>query len=398
MIKIFYRPLICVLAAAFAVFQVSSAAASASGSSVQTAAKTLTAAEQLESVSAHGYVLTEMQTGTVLYAENADRKIRQSHFAKLMTLLLLAEKIDSAAVSRDDMFTATDRANAQSDPQIWLDKGEKISVDELVKSVTVGNANDAAVTIAENVCKDESEFVKQMNARAASLGMTNTHYSDSTGVSGGNVTTAADLSKLCSELSRYEFLTPYLKTWLVNVRSGKAELVNSNRLVRSYKGITGMKVCSAKDIGSCGCVTAEKSGLKLCAVVIGSPDNDKRDDDIKKLLKCGADGFQLYSPEVPKELLQSIPVTHGEQLECEVKTEREPLVVIKRGTAGELKVKAEREELLEAPVTQGQVCAVYSLYDDKKCVFTVNIVSANSVGKMNWKCAVKKLLYNLVKM
>ena len=397
MIRSFSKLLICVAAVAFSVVQVSSAV-SASGSSVQTAAKTQTAAEQLETVSAPGYILSEMQTGTVLYEKNADSKIHQSHFAKLMTLLLLAEKLDKGELSKTDAFTVTDRANAQGDPQIWLDKGEEISVDELIKSITVGNANDAAVTIAENICSSESEFVNEMNVRAKQIGMENTHYSDSTGISKSNVTTARDLSRLCLELSRYDFLTPYLKTWLVNVRSGMAELVNSNRLVRNYKGITGMKACSAKDIRSCACVTAEKGGMKLCAVVIGCADNDKRDDDVKKLLKCGYEGFQLYSPEIPKELLQSIPVTHGEELECELKAECEPLVIIKRGTASELSAESKREEMLEAPVEQGRVCAVYSLYDDKKCVFTVNIVSANSVGKMNWPCAVKKLLYNLIKL
>lgn len=397
MIRSLSRLLLC---AAFAVFMAvqTSSAVFASGNGIQTAGKTLTLAEQLASVSAPSYILTEMQTGTVLYEKNADKKIYQSHLAKLMTLLLLAEKMDSGEIRKDGVFTATDRANAQNDPQIWLDKGEKITVDELIKAITVGNANDAAVTIAENLCKSEKEFVAEMNSRGKQLNMDNTHFADSTGVNKGNVTTARDLSKLCSELVRFEFLTPYLKMWLVNVRSGKAELVNSNRLVRNYKGITGMKACSSKESGSCCCVTADKGQMKLCAVVLGCADNDKRDEDIKKLLKCGAEGFQLYSPEIPEELLKSIPVTHGESLGCAVKAEKEPLVVIKRGTAGELKAKSKREELLEAPVEQGQVCAVYSLYDDKKCVFTVNIVSANSVGKMNWKCAIKKLLYNLIKL
>ena len=397
MIGSLFKLLVCTVVTVFLFFQTSSAVFASDGG-IQTAGKTVTSAEQLASVSAPSYILIEMRTATVLYEKNADLTVYQSHLAKLMTLLLLAEKIDSGETVKTDTFTVTDRANAQNDPQIWLDKGEKIIVDELIKAITVGNANDAAVTIAENVCRSENEFVSAMNTLAARINMEHSHYADSTGVSKDNLTTARDLSKLCTELSKYDFLTSYFKTWLVNVRSGKAELVNSNRLVRNYKGITGMKACSSKDAGSCGCVTADKGGLELCAVVLGCADNDKRDEDIKKLLKCGAEDFQMYSPQVPKELLQSIPVTHGEKLECEVEAEREPLVVIKRGTAGQLKAESNREQLLEAPVKQGQVCAVYSLYDDKKCVFTVNIVSANSVRKMNWKCALKKLLYNLIKL
>ena len=354
--------------------------------------------QELEMLCAQSYILTEMQTGTVLFEKNADKKVLSGHLNKLMTLLLLAESIDSGKTAASDLFTATDRANAQGDPQIWLDKGEKISVDELIKAITVGNANDAAVTIAENICGSESRFVEKMNGRAKALGMDNTIYKDSTGSDKGNVTTARDLSKLCAELSKHEFLTPYLKTWLVNVRGGKAELVNSNRLVRSYQGITGMKAFTSKDSGSCGCVTANKSKMRLCAVVLGCADNDKRDADVKKLLKCGAESFQLYSPQVPGELLKNISVTGGESLECELEVQGEPLVIIKRGTASQLKAKTNTTELLQAPVSKGQVCAEYILEYDKKCVCTVNIISKQEIRKMNWVCGMKKLLYNLIKL
>ena len=360
--------------------------------------KTLTPAERLDSVTSQNYILTEMQTGTVLYEKNADKKVYSAHFNKLMTLLLLAQRINSGKVKTTDLFTTTDKANSQGDPQIWLDKGEKISVDELIKSITVGNANDAAVTIAENICTGETKFVAEMNKLAVSLGMINTHFSDCTGVNKTNVTTARDLSRLCGELAKFEFLTPYLKTWLVNVRGTKAELVNSNRLVRTYSGITGMKACSSKESGCCGCVTADKSKLKLCAVVLECQDADKRDSDVKKLLKCGSESYQIYSPKIPDELLKNIPVTGGESLECELEVNKDTLVVIKRGTASELKEIAERAEKLEAPVSKGQVCATYTLEYDKKAVCTVDIVAKQDIDKMNWSCGVKKLLYNLIKL
>ena len=354
--------------------------------------------QELETLCAQSYILTEMQTGTVLFEKNADKKVLSGHFNKLMTLLLLAESIDGGKTAVTDLFTATDRANAQGDPQIWLDKGEKMTVDELIKAITVGNANDAAVTIAENLCKGEAQFVEKMNGKAKALGMDNTVYKDSTGVDKGNITTARDLSKLCTELSKYGFLKPYLKTWLVNVRNGRAELVNSNRLVRNYQGITGMKAFSSKDCSSCGCITAGKSKMQLCAVVLGCADNDKRDADVKKLLKCAAESFQLYSPQVPKELLKNISVTGGESLECELEVQGEPLVIIKRGSASQLKSRANTTELLQAPVSKGQVCVEYILEYDKKCVCTVKIVAKNEIKKMSWVCGVKKLLYNLIKL
>lgn len=360
--------------------------------------KTVSPQQELATVGSQTYILTEMKTGRVLYEKNADKKLYTSHFNKMMTLLLLAKKISEGKIGTADMFTTTDKANAQGDPQIWLDRGEKISVDELIKAITVGNANDAAVTIAENICASEENFVEKMNAEAKALGMKDTIFKDSTGVDKANVTTARDLSRLCAELAKYEFLTPYLKTWLVNVRGGKAELVNSNRLVRTYSGMTGMKACSSKESGSCGCITAEKSNMQLCAVVMECADNDKRDADIKKLLKCASEEYQLYKPTVAKEILESIPVTGGESLECELEVQGEPLVVINRGTASELVEKTQKAEQLKAPVAKGQVCAEITLEYDKKTVCTVNIIAKRDIKKMNWRCGVKKLLYNLIKL
>ena len=397
------RLIVCITACAVTACCLAGSAAASGGAAVPRSRAVMTESSQtlpqeLETISAQSYILTEMQTGTVLFEKNADKKVCPGHFNKLMTLLLLAESIGSGKTSTTDLFTATDRANAQGDPQIWLDKGEKMTADELIKAITVGNANDAAVTIAENLCASEKKFTQKMNGKAKALGMVNTVFTDSTGTDEGNASTAEDLSKLCAELSKHEMLTPYLKTWLVNVRNGRAELVNQNRLVRNYPGITGMKAFSSKKSGSCGCVTANKSKMQLCAVVLGCPDNDKRDSDVKKLLKCGAESFQLFSPQVPKELLDNIPVTGGESLECELEVQGEPLVIIKRGTAPELRSRTNREELLQAPVSKGQICAEYILEYDKKCVCTVNIVSKQDVRKMNWLCGVKKLLYNLIKL
>ncbi|MBQ8121312.1 MAG: D-alanyl-D-alanine carboxypeptidase [Ruminococcus sp.] len=400
MIKHITKLAVCACACVLMLVQTASSvfASGKTDESLQAAAEPLTVAQQLDSVTAPSYILVEMQTDTVLFEKGAQKQFYTSHLNKLMTLLLLAEDIQAGRVKTDDLFTATDRANEQGDPQIWLDKGEKISVDELIKAITVGNANDAAVTVAENLCASEKKFTAKMNEKAKALGMQNTVFKDCTGVDKANTTNVKDLSRLCKALSKYDFLVPYFKTWMVNVRSGKAELVNSNRLVRNYSGLSGVKACSSKESGSCGCVTAEKSKLQLCAVVLGCADNDKRDADVKKLLKCGAESFQLYRPQVPEELLENISVTGGEALECELEVQGEPLVIIKRGTSKQLKASWEKEEKLTAPVEKGKVCAQYTLEYEKKPVCTVCIVAKQKIKKMNWLCGVKKLLYNLIKL
>ena len=237
-----------------------------------------------------------------------------------------------------------------------------------------------------------------MNAKARSLGMGKTVYADCTGTDPANVTTAGDLSKLCTKLEKYDFLAPYLKTWLTTVRNGKAELVNNNTLVRTYGCVSGMKAFSSDKIGSCGCVTADKNGMKLCAVVFGCADKQKRDNDIKKLFKAASEEFQTFVPKVPEKLLENIPVTGGEKLECELELETRPLVIIKRGISPQLKEVSQTSEMLTAPVRKGQVCVQYTLEYNNSPVCTVNIVAKDNIEKMNWLMGVKKLIYNLLKL
>ena len=396
--KIFVYLICVVLAISVHLFCIGTSASGTDEKNAEQALKTTSPQQDVSGVTAKSFILVEMQTGKILYERQADTVFRSLHFNKLMTLLLLCEKIQGGDIDLNDTFTVSNRANSCKDPQIWLEINEKISVDELVKAITVGNANDAAVTIAEGVSGSEQRFVENMNAKARSLGMGKTVYADCTGTDPANVTTAGDLSKLCTKLEKYDFLAPYLKTWLTTVRNGKAELVNNNTLVRTYGGVSGMKAFSSDKIGSCGCVTADKNGMKLCAVVFGCADKQKRDNDIKKLFKAASEEFQTFVPKVPEKLLENIPVTGGEKLECELELENQPLVIIKRGISPQLKEVSQTSETLTAPVRKGQVCVQYTLEYNNSPVCTVNIVAKDNIEKMNWLMGVKKLIYNLLKL
>ncbi len=350
--KIFVYLICVVLAVSVHLFCIGTSASGTGEKNAEQALKTTSPQQDVSWVTAKSFILVEMQTGKILYERQADTVFQSLHFNKLMTLLLLCEKIQGGDIDLNDTFTVSNRANSCKDPQIWLEINEKISVDELAKAITVGNANDAAVTIAE-------------------------------GVSGSE---------------KYDFLAPYLKTWLTTVRNGKAELVNNNTLVRTYGGVSGMKAFSSDKIGSCGCVTADKNGMKLCAVVFGCADKQKRDNDIKKLFKAASEEFQTFVPKVPEKLLENIPVTGGEKLECELELETRPLVIIKRGISPQLKEVSQTSEMLTAPVRKGQVCVQYTLEYNNSPVCTVNIVAKDNIEKMNWLMGVKKLIYNLLKL
>ena len=367
-------------------------------SACQTAlpADTVAVDDMLSEVTAESFAVTEVFTGKILFEKNADEQRSISHLAKLMTLLITAEKLQTGEIALGDKATVSKYANSMNGSQIWLDVGEKITVEELIKSITVGNANDACVALAEKIADSEEEFVSLMNQRAKDLGMNSTNFADCTGISEATVSTARDMSILCGELSRHENLKSYMTTWIDMVRDGKAELVNLNRLVRSYKGITGMKACASQASGNCICASATRNDMSVCAVVLGSTDDEMRDKDAKKLLDMSFQYYEIFTPQIPAELLENIKILGGEVLEQEVKAEKAPVAVIPRGTAGSMEIITEREESIDAPAKKGDKVGSFTCKLGEDIITQIDITLKKDVKKMNVKCGLAKLLYNLL--
>ena len=294
---------------------------------------------QLEAMPARAICVYECNSGTVLFEKNSSRELCVSHLAKLMTLLIAAEELDKGSISLADTVTVSPTANAMQGAQIWLDVNEKIPLEELVTAITVGNANDACVALAEHICGSEERFTALMHKKAAALGMTSTHFADSTGLSDSTVSTAADLALLAGELSKHEALTPYLTTWLREVRSGKAQLVSQNRLLRTYKGITGMKACASQRAGECSVVTAQRRDMTVAVVVLGCDTDSNREDIAKKLLDLSFDSFSLFSPEITKKMTSPVPVKGGEKKKVRVSFGDLPPVIIKKGSSYSFDIK-----------------------------------------------------------
>ncbi|MGN0612827.1 MAG: D-alanyl-D-alanine carboxypeptidase family protein, partial [Porcipelethomonas sp.] len=222
-------------------------------------------------------VLAEASTGTVIKGENENVRVPQGTLCKLMTVLLTAEEIEDGKLAADTVLTASANANSQSGAVIWLMQGEKINVDELLKAVVIGNANDASVVLAEHIGGDEQGFVDMMNARAFELGMRDTVYKSCTGADAeGQYSTARDTAVLAAELLKHDFLKNYFTVWMDRVRDGQTELVNENRLVRTYEGITGMKAGHSEQSGYTLVLTAERDSNAFIAVVLGCNDKDER--------------------------------------------------------------------------------------------------------------------------
>lgn len=361
-------------------------------------AETVSVEELLADMPAKEIVAVECSTGQVLFEKNSTETSEVSHLAKLMLVLLAAERLEKGELALTDIATASANANSMPAPQIWLDKNEKITVEELIKAVTVGNANDAAVALAEHLYGSIDDAVKEMNSKANSLDMLSTVYADVCGIDERTLSNAADTAKLAAELVKYDSITPYFTAWLDYVRDGKAELVNRNRLVRTYKGITGMKACSSASAGECAVVTAKKRDMDIAVVILGCDGRDNCDDIAKKLMDMCFDSYSLYAPEPEKNMLEKIPVTGGEEKKVPVSFGELPPVVIPKGSSASFRVRFEKTEELTAPVKKGQVCGKLTCYYGDEEMYCAELVTAKAVKEISFKFCFKQLMFYLLKL
>ncbi len=347
------------------------------------------------SVSADKYAIIETDTKTFLAGSGSYETFAASHFTKLMTLLLVSEKIDDKSLSLDNVVTVSEYANSQQGSQVWLDKGEKITVLELVKAVTVGNANDACVALSETVDKKISGFVSKMNAKAKKLGMINTVYADCTGESNDNVTTVHDTAILASELLKYEYLQEYLTTWRDYIGEKKSEVVNQNTLVKSYNGITGLKACVSAQGVNMITASAKRGDMSIVCVAVGCSSKDARASDARSLLDYAFESFFVYTPKIDEKLLDDVKVVHGDEKSVGVSLSKPLKLIIKRGTESALEVETSREESVEAPKKKGEKVGNITVKSGEKIVFSSDIELSSDAEKITVFKAFLKLIYSL---
>lgn len=243
-------------------------------------------------------VLMETETGKILYEKNADEALPPASVTKIMTLLLVMEAIDAKNVSFDDIVTVSAHAASMGGSQIYLKEGERMSVEDMVKSVVISSANDAACALAEFVSGSEEEFVKKMNEKASMLGMTNTFFENTNGLDDtakAHLTSARDIAIMSRELIKHKKILEYSSTWMDTVRNGLFGLTNTNRLVRYYQGCTGLKTGSTAKARFCVSATAQRDGLSLICVIMGAPTANERNTAAKALLDWGFANYAMYT-------------------------------------------------------------------------------------------------------
>ena len=347
-------------------------------------------------VTAPSAVLMEASTGQVLFEKDPHAVRSCASITKVMTLCLVFEAIDSGRLSLDQTLTASAHAASMGGSDIWLEEGEAMSVDDLLKATVIMSANDAAVVLAEAVSGSEDAFVERMNQKAQELGMNDTVFKNCNGLDEeGHVTSAYDVALMSRELIRHEKIFDYTLTWMDSVRDGATQLVNTNKLIRSYQGITGLKTGTTGQAGSCITATAEREGLSLIAVVLGADSTDHRFQDAAALLDYGFGGWRVTEPEAP--VLDPVPVARGMAPTVEVQAGESPSILLEADETGQVETEIVLQELA-APVQAGEVVGQIHYQVNGKTVAQVDITAVSGVEAVTFSGALGRLLQALFQL
>ena len=335
-------------------------------------------------LNAKSAVLMEAETGRVLYEQNADEALPPASVTKIMTLLLIMEAIDEKRIALDDKVVASEYASKMGGSQIYLKAGEEMTVEDLLKSVVVSSANDAAVALAEHIAGSESAFVSAMNKRAKELGMKNTSFENTNGLDDttkNHVTSARDIAIMSRELIRHEKILEYSSIWMSTIRDGAFTLTNTNRLIRFYPGATGLKTGSTSKAMFCISATAKREGMHLIAVIMGAPTRDIRNEEAKKLLDYGFANYALYSYENAD--MGSLSILGGVSDLCKTSAEKYS-VVLDKNTANNITTKVEMPEKIAAPVKAGDKVGSVRFFCGENLIGETDIIAAESIAKISY--------------
>ena len=352
-------------------------------------------AAELE-IAAPSAIVIDGATGTVLYEKNAHERLAPASVTKVMTLLLVMEALDRGQISWTDRVTASPAAAAKGGSQIYLEPGEQLSMDEMLKSVVVSSANDCATALAEHVAGSEAAFVTLMNERAAAMGLEDTHFVNCTGLddepnAAEHLTSAYDLAMISRELLRHDRIRDYTTIWTDTVRGGSFGLSNTNKLVRFYEGTTGLKTGYTSAAGHCLAASAKRDGMELIAVVLHCGSSVDRFESAKALLSYGFANYALVDGEPPYPL-SPIPVSLGEQdLVTPILRQTAP-ILIEKSELSRITKTLDLPEGLEAPVAPGQQLGTMTISAGEKVLAQIPIVANTPVDRLTlWQLTLKLL-------
>lgn len=333
-------------------------------------------------------ILIDAATGTVLYEKNADERLPPASVTKIMTLLLVMEALDSGRIGWDDTVVASETAAAKGGSQIYLEPGEQMSIDEMLKAVVVSSANDCATALAEHIAGSEGAFVDRMNTRALELGMSNTHFVNCTGLdddpdAAEHLTTARDIALMSRALLKHDRIRDYTTIWTDTVRNGEFGLANTNKLIRFYDGATGLKTGYTSGAGHCLSASACRNGMELIAVVLHCASSTDRFSSAKALLDYGFANYALADP-MQDVSLAPVPVVLGNAQTVQPVPESSAPLLLDKGRLTGLTRSVELCESVDAPVVLGQQLGTLRLEADGALLAEIPLVAAEAVPRLTF--------------
>lgn len=347
------------------------------------------------SLDAKSCILMEASTGTVLFESNADAALPPASVTKIMTILLVMEAVKSGAVTMDETVSVSENAASMGGSQVYLEPGETMTVSELLKCVIIASANDASVALAEHIAGSEETFVSRMNERAAELSMENTHFVNTNGLDDApnaaeHLTSARDIALMSRELIvNHPEIFEYTTVWMDSIRDGAFGLTNTNRLIRFYRGATGLKTGSTSKAGFCISATAERDGMPLIAVIMGSPTRDVRNEAAKTLLDYGYANYSLYTDAAAS--CDDVRVTCGDV--SSVGAEHGAFsAVLGKGKEKNVTSTVTLSESVPAPIRAGDTVGTVTYELDGEIIGEIPVTATEDVEKIGYFGVIYKIL------
>ena len=343
-------------------------------------------------LSCQAAVLMEASSGAVLFEQNKDAELPPASVTKIMTLLLVMEAIDAGTMKLTDTVTISAYAASMGGSQVFLEEGEQMSVEDLVKCTVIASANDAAVALAEHLLGSESAFVDRMNARASELGLTACHFENVTGLDDdthNHVLSANDIAVISRELIRHPLILTYSGVWMDTIRNGEFTLTNTNRLIRFYQGATGLKTGSTDKAKFCITATAKRGDMTLIAVIMAAPSRDARNTDAKKLFDWGFATYGLYRDSA--ESCDPIKVCRG-VADVARGSHAEFTQVLPKSKLSKVEKRISLQPQMTAPVEKGAQIGTVSYLLDGEVIGTVPVCADTAVQRIGFLQYVGRML------
>ena len=342
-------------------------------------------------------ILMCADTGDIIYENNAYEHLSPASVTKVMSILLILESLESGKISLSDEVVTSKNAVAMGGSQIWLEEGEKMTVDELLKAVAVASANDACTALAEYIAGSTASFVSMMNEKAKELGLENTHFENCTGLDDtatNHYSCAYDIAVMAREVMQHDLIRNYTTIWLDYLRNGETELNNTNKLVNTYNGITGLKTGTTSKAGFCVCATAERDKMNLISVVLGADTSEHRFSSASNMLDYGFANYQIIVPEIDETQISQVKVINGiEKTVMPVYDETNKILVKKGGE--EITYEYKTEPTVSAPVKSGDKLGEIIIKSGDKTIKTVKLYSGKNIEKISFSYIFKEMLSNI---